>query len=117
MSFPNVAGAFWNWIQPIGFNVVTTTAVDYEANDALVTQCEFDGTIEPQSPRQLMVKAEGERKWKWWTLWTTQTLAPDAILQDETGAYYRVMKKSDWSFGEYQEYEITQAPAPPYAGS
>ncbi len=116
MSFPSVKEAFFNWTSPIQFNVVTTKSVDGEAIEVPDNQIFFDGVIEPLSPRLLLIKPEGERSWKWWTLWTEQALQPDDIVQDSSGAQYRVMKKSNWSEADYQEYEIVQGPKPIYAG-
>lgn len=117
MSFPDVSSAFWNWTEPIVFNVVTTRAVDYEAVDVPENQICFDGVIEPLKPRDLLIKPEGERKFKYWTLWTEQELKPDSIIQDQTGSQYRVTGKSDWRSGDYQQYEIMQTPNPAYSGS
>ncbi len=112
-----MSGAFWNWTEPIQFNVVSTAAVDYEAIDTPENQVFFDGVIQPLKPRDLLIKPEGERKFKYWTLWTEQELQPDSIIQDETGKQYRVMSKSDWRQGDYQQYEIMQTPTPAYSGS
>jgi hypothetical protein len=112
-----MSAAFWNWTEPIQFNIVTTTAVDFEAKDTLVNQVVFDGTIEPIAPQKLWIKPEGERKWKYWTLWTEQDLIVGAIILDEHGKFYRVSDKSDWRQGDYQQYEIVQAPKPSYPGA
>ncbi len=117
MSFPDMSGAFWNWTEPIQFNVVRTDAVDYEAVDTPENQIVFDGTMEPIKPRDLLIKPEGERKFNYWTLWTEQELKPDAIIQDEAGFTYRVTSKSDWRSGDYQQYEIMQTPTPAYSGA
>lgn len=110
-------GALWNWTEPVQFNVVATTAVDGEAIDTLENQVVFDGVLAPVTPRALLIKPEGERKYNYWTLWTEQELAMDSILQDEHGVFYRVLKKSDWRVSDFQEYEIMQTPKPPYSGS
>lgn len=117
MSFPQMNGVLWNWTDALQFNVVALTAENFQAVERLVAPIAFDGCVVPLPTRQLLIKPEGERQWKWWTLYTEQELEPDSILQDETGSYYRVVKKSNWSGADYFEYEITQAPAPPYAGS
>jgi hypothetical protein len=117
MSFPDMSGALWGLMEPMQFNVVTTTVVDGEAIETPSNQIVFDGVLQPLSPRLLWIKPEGERKWKWWTLFTAQDLDLDNILQDEQGLQYRVMKEWDWRSADFQEYEIIQAPFPAYAGS
>lgn len=116
MSLPDMSGAFWNLTEPVQFNVVKTTAVDFEAVDTLENQIVFDGHLQPLPARELMIKPEGERKFKYWNLWTEQELKMDAIVQDEEGAQYRVLKKTDWRTSDFQQYEIVQAPNPPYSG-
>lgn len=114
----DMAGAFWNLTDPIAFKIVTTAAVDFEAVETLQTQLVFDGFLQPMKPRELMVKPEGERRWKWLMLFTEQLLEPASILEDEEGSNYRVMKLSAWNkLANYGMYEIIQAPFPPFAGS
>lgn len=110
-------GAFWNWADPVQFNVVTTQAVDGEAIDVLENQIVFDGVLEPITGRQLLIKPEGERKFNYLNLWTEQVLQADSIIQSETGETYRVLKKKPWNAGDFAEYEIMQTPTPPYSGS
>lgn len=117
MSFPDMSAAFWDWTEPVQFNVVTTTAVDFEAIDAPENQIVFDGVLEPLSPRDLLMKPEGERKFNYLNLWTEQELKMDSIIQDNRGSTYRVLRKTDWRSSDFQQYEIMQTPTPPYAGA
>ncbi len=117
MSFPDVGGAFWNWLEPVELKVVTTTPVDYEAVDTPENSIFFDGVLEPITGRQLLIKPEGERKYNYLNLWTDQELKSDAIVMDNKGQTYRVLKKQPWNTGDYQAYEIMQTPQPPYSGS
>ncbi len=117
MGFPDMSGAFWNWADPVQLNVVTTSAVDFEAVDTPENQIVFYGVLEPVTGRQLLIKPEGERKFNYLNLYTEQELKADSIVQDQKGQTYRVLKKQDWNHGDYQEYEIMQTPTPPYAGA
>ncbi len=116
MTFPMMASAFWGWTESVQFILVTNEVVDFQAKETPVSQTPFDGVIEPLTPRLLMMKSEGERKFKYWTLWTDFELKLGAVIKDEGGSTYRVVKKSDWRSGDYQEYEIIETPTPPYAG-
>ena len=61
MSFPDVSSAFWNWTEPIQFNVVVTTPVDYEAVDTPENQVFFDGVIEPLKAKAAQLNPEMAR--------------------------------------------------------
>ena len=116
MSFPHMNEAFWGLTDPVVFTVVQPKPVDYEAVEVPENQIYFDAVIQPLNPRLLIIKPEGERKWKWWTMWTEQILAPDSVVQDESGAQYRIMPQSNWDGATYREYEILQGPFPIFAG-
>ncbi len=116
MSLPDMSGALWGVTEPMQFNVVKTSPVDGEANQVVTNAIVFEGIMEPLTPQLLWIKPEGERKWKWWTMWTEQDLNVGDIVQDEQGILYRVMKEWDWRTADYQQYEIIETPKPPYAG-
>lgn len=113
----DLTGAFWDLTDPIVFTLVQTAAVDFEAIDTPQRDIYFDGMLQPMKPRDLLIKPEGERKWKWWMLFTEQELQPGNILQDESGSSYRVMSTVRWDLAGYRGYEIIQAPFPPFAGA
>ncbi len=110
MSFPNVADAFWDWTNGITFKLVTTTVADFEVTETPVQDVSFDGVLEPTPPQKLLVKPEGQRSWKWYTLWTTFNLKDGQIVQDEQNKQYRVMSRGDWRNGGHQQYELVQDP-------
>lgn len=110
MTFPNVAEALADWDLSVQFAIVKKTPVDFEAEETNVDIITFRVVLEPIKPRELLVKPEGQRKWKWYTLWSGVELQIDDIVQDPRGAQYRVMAQSDWSQAGYFQYEITQEP-------
>ena len=69
----------------------------------------FLGTLQPLKPRQVLIKKEGLRKWKWFQLWTKQDIKPHDYIRDNKGIQYRVMSKHDWSQAGFYEYEIIEA--------
>lgn len=122
MSFPDVSGAFWNWSAKSLFITVAKSAVDFEVVENLgstqfsfggfgqgnMAALIFTGVLQPMPARKLLIKPEGQRTWKWWTLWTKKSLDLDEIIVDKPGRIYRVMSQSDWSSGRYIEYELTE---------
>lgn len=122
MSFPDVSGAFWGWSVKSLFISVQKVAVDFEVVENLgsppfdfggygqgnYAALIFVGVLEPLPDRKLMIKPEGQRTWKWWTLWTKKPLELDDIIVDKPGRIYRVMSQSDWSSGRYYQYDLTE---------
>lgn len=110
MTFPNVAEAFSGWTDAIQFSVIKKNIADFEVIESSLDVITFEGQLEPLKPREVMIKPEGQRAWKWWTLWTTSELALDNVVQDDGGKQYRVMSIQDWRNAEYFQYELAQCP-------
>lgn len=108
MSFPNVAEAMWDWETAVPLRIVDKTIVDFEVAEKKVLDTVFNGVLQPIPAQKLLIKPEGERKWKWYTLWTTQVLNMDMILLDADDREYRVMRSSDWNGAGFYEYELVQ---------
>lgn len=108
MSFPSVAEAMWDWDTAVRLRIVDKEIVDFEVEEEKVLDTTFLGVVQPIPGQKLLIKPEGERKWKWFTLWTQQTLNVDMIIMDEDDKQYRVMKDYDWTGAGYHEYEIVQ---------
>lgn len=71
----------------------------------------FQGIFQPIHPKELLVKPEGERNFKWWRLITDMKLQNDWIIKDAKGTKYRVMTSSDWGISGYVAYDLTEGPA------
>lgn len=109
-GFPNVIDAFDVFEECVTFRQVRTAIVDFEVASAPFDEEEFVAVVQPIPPRKLIIKPEGQRDWKWLTLWTEKVLKIDSIIQDNDGRQYRVMTSTDWRGGGYLEYELAEQP-------
>jgi len=107
--FPNMTAPLSGWTKTMVFKKVTDTIVDYE-NVKTLTDYPFEGVFEPMSPRELFFKPEGQRNWKWWTLWTRNGIDVENgdIIEDFNGLRFKVMKSNDWSQAGYGQYDLLQ---------
>ena len=111
-NLPLVVEALWDLGLSIQFAVIGKATVDFQTVESVTDIIDFIGVLQPIPPRKLMVKPEGQRTWKWWTLYATQELELDWVISDEEKKIYRVMSKTDWSQAGYIEYELTEKPKP-----
>ena len=102
---PDVSSALLNWLQPMQVNQIVKTTVNYSVVEKLTT-INFEGVIEAGTPEQIMMKPEGQRSWKWVSIWTHSTvqLNTDDIVTS-LGKSYRIKSKSDWYQYGYINYE------------
>ena len=108
-TLPDVSDVLPDWFQPLTFDVITKSLVNYEVQEVTVTISTL-GVRQPMTPQQLSIKPEGQRAWKWETL----HCLPDIKLRIDDvvifgGNKYRVMQKWDWAEYGYCEYHICQA--------
>jgi hypothetical protein len=107
---PDMSDAFFGWDTPFQFAVIQKTAVNFQASESKLSVSWMQGVLVPIPPRKLLVKPEGERKWKWGTLYSPQKLEVDWIVKDLDNKEYRVMSDADWSSSGFFEYEIAEQP-------
>ena len=99
-GLPQVGEVLPSWFQPLTFDVITKTVVNYEVAETKIT-ISTQGVRQPMSAQQLQIKPEGQRAWKW------ETKVDDIIIFD--GVKYRVAERWNWSEYGYLEYHICQA--------
>ena len=112
-GLPQMGEVLPSWFQPLTFDLVTKTVVDYEVQEVRQT-IQTQGVRQPMSAKQLEIKPEGQRAWQWETIHCLPDVklkVDDIVIFD--GVRYRVMQKWDWSEYGYLEYHIHQA----YEGS
>ena len=109
---PSMATTIMGWEETMQFTIVNKTPVDHELIETSKTPVIlwFEGNVQPIHPKELLVKPEGERKFKWWHMFTDMELEVDDIITDRNGNQYRVMASSDWSQAGYQDYQLIEGP-------
>lgn len=109
---PNMNDAFGGLVSMAQFARVKFVKQDGDTVESAETVATFLGSLQPLHARNLLVKPEGWRKWKWFTLFTNadQEFAVGDFVRDARGLQYRVMATSDWSQAAYREYQVVQAP-------
>lgn len=109
---PNMMNVIRRFENTLQFQVVKKTIIDGDLAEAskVPVVLWFEGTLQPIHPRELMVKPEGERKFKWWTLLSDLQLNVDWIIKDQQGAIYRVMNTTDWRDAAFYTYQLIEGP-------
>lgn len=106
--FPDMMDALSGFGKTLQFSVISKTVVDYEVSETNADIDNFIGVAQPITPQQLRIKPEGQRSWKWWTLWTKKRLKVDDVIKDSTCRQYRVVEIEDWSDAGYFKYELQE---------
>lgn len=109
-NMPQMRAAFSGWARRITLTKRTQCVVDglVQSIDSPFT---FRGTIQPLSPKQIMLKPEGERAWQWLQIHCVITnLLPlqPADLITYNNVIYKVMGQIDYSLNGYVEYHAVQ---------
>ena len=109
---PSLTSAIDTISQRIYFKQVSKSIVDYENSEAVSSMQWCPGSIQPMPAEELLVKPEGQRSWKYWRLFTQQTLLQDNELIDSNNRRYRVMATEDWTQAGFKIYQLSEGPTP-----
>lgn len=103
---PDVSGALKDWYQPMIFTPVgkaLSGGFVVESGDPI----NFQGVMMPHKPTMLEQKAQGERKWQWFDVFSTPQLPLEV---DDVIVYlldqYRVMGSDPWKLYGYMRYTL-----------
>lgn len=107
-NLPNMENTIMDWMQTIIFTMIKKTTENFQVIEK-ETKVVFQGIVENIKPSNLDMKPEGQRKWRWISVWSS----PELELQiDDRFNYqhvnYRVMSKNDWSVYGYVQYECME---------
>ena len=107
---PNMASALLNWGSSVQLLIVKTTLVDFEASAEVLQTPTVTMMITAMSPRKVLYKEEGERRWKWLEGFSTMRIDVDTQMQDPNGVQYRSRSVTDWGQAGFYRYEMTEMP-------
>lgn len=107
-TLPDVSTALKNWMQPMTFGLVTKVVENFQVKETMLN-ISFQGVWQPFSPKQLLLKPEGQRSWSWFWLHaeTGLNLEPDQVVT-YVNKQYRVMAKNDYNLYGYVEYHLIE---------
>lgn len=108
MTFPNMLGVLGSWSGHQQLQVTTPVVNDFEVTVEEDEATPFMGVLQPMPPEKVAIKPEGERDWKWWTLWTGQDMKNKDIVTDASGKRFVVISRTDWSGGAYYQYDLRE---------
>lgn len=105
-TVPNMSDTIAGYLQAMTFDVLTKTVVDYQ-NVETTTPVDFQGTFQPFSDRQLLLKPEGQRSWSWFMVHSqiALPLKNDDVVK-YLGIQYRVMSQKQYPLYGFYEYHI-----------
>jgi hypothetical protein len=73
------------------------------------TPINFVGVVQPLSPKQLSIKPEGERAWKWLQIHTATNLSLNTGDRIKYGTtIFKIRASNDYSLNGYYEYHIQE---------
>lgn len=107
-AFLNMASALLGLFRPIKYFLVTQTVENFLAVETL-TPFIYQGVLQPMKPRIVMMKPEGQRSWRWFTIHAEigMLLKRDSIVWIKD-VQYRVREEWLWEDYGYREYHLTQ---------
>lgn len=108
-TLPDMSGTVAGWFQNCYFEQVTKVVNENAVVEETTTPVQFQGVVQPLSPKQLSMKPEGQRAWTWLKVhaWPQLKLVPDDVVRYQ-GVQYRVMAQTDYTSYGYVEYDLAQ---------
>jgi cell division inhibitor SulA len=107
INLPDVSEALDGIGAMVKLRVVAKAVQDFEIVEREQNPIIFLGVIIPIL-QKLDIKAEGQRRWKGWTIFTKQLLELDWMVEDPFGTKLRVLDREQW--GSYLRYTVVENP-------
>ena len=107
-TLPNMHSATIGWFRPLTVVLVTTTIIAGLANQ-VKRPIATSGVLQPMHSREIILKPEGDRSYRWFTLHADIGLQLNlndiAIIRNVT---YRVMGRWDWRDAGFIKYDLVE---------
>ena len=107
-TVPDVSGALQDYYQQMTFSPVGKIVSGFMVQETGAPVV-FQGTIQPFTERQLLLKPEGQRSWTWFLVHADPVLTldnDDVLIWN--GKQSRVMARKDYALYGYIEYHLVQ---------
>lgn len=108
LGLPNVNDVVNSWARQITAYKIKKSIVDFEAVETK-TRINFKGVPpQPMTPQNLQLKPEGQRDWRYYTIYSDYNFNIDDIIEIDN-IRYRITQKRDYRavYG-YKEYECLE---------
>lgn len=108
-STPSMRSALIGWNRPILIELITTKINDLGIAEKVSRPISTTGTLQPMRPREVALKPEGFRAWRWFCLHTTNEIGlkpEDRVVRK--GIPYRVMSSMGYEDYGFFKYELVQ---------
>lgn len=108
-GMPQMKAAFSGWTQKITLTRITQSIVDGLDTETSTTLT-YQGTIQPLSVKQLMLKPEGLRAFKWLEIHCVNggTKLDDGDFIIYNGERFKIMGVWDYSLNNYMQYNAVK---------
>jgi len=110
MPVPYLGNALNGWVRKSDITIITQTVVNHETIE-VETDVTYPANLQPMPAAQVNRKPEEQRTWKWWSVIIKSKivlLKTDDIIQDSTGAKFRIEKANDWRSSGFTSYEAIE---------
>lgn len=109
-GMPQMNAAFCNWGVALLLVRITQQIIDGLVQE-IPQEIPFHGVVQPLSPKQIMLKPEGERAWTWLQI-HVQASSPVKLVPNDRFLYncqkYKIMGRLDYTANNYIEYHAIQ---------
>jgi hypothetical protein len=102
----NVSGALRGWMALRKYKIVTTEIINYRQVETEVEKV-ANMMIQPLPQQIVDKKPEGQRDWKYWTIWSNAEFNLNDIII-VNNKRYKIKSKQDWGEAKYYQYETIE---------
>lgn len=107
-TLPNMGSTILDWFVPMVFVRVTKQIINFQVVESAIN-INFLGVWQPLDARELIIEAQGQRRWKFFQVHSTPDLqlVPDEVIL-YLGTQYRVRAVLNYQEYGYMHYHLEQ---------